>query len=143
MNPEQTSGEYIHIYLYPNNTEGTSELNIRFFNVDNPSDNVIYKAVFQVGPSDVNEPMKISLNVGDLVPNPASEYINFKNLGFNKGKGILQVYNLAGNIIESIELKGIINEYTLNTTSYPEGIYFVKFINGNNIKKAGRFIISR
>lgn len=46
LHPGENTGNWLHIYIYPNGTEGTSELSVRFYNVDNPDDGISYKVVY-------------------------------------------------------------------------------------------------
>jgi len=139
-----TSGAFLHIYLYPNNTEGISTLNVRFFNLDDSSDDLIYQAIFHVGGTDVNEPQVISLSLADILPNPASDKIIIKNMKLNIQKSnILSIYNSAGILTETIALGRNMNEIILNTSDYTEGAYYYNIIVDGNIQKTGRFIISR
>ncbi|MFC2131655.1 T9SS type A sorting domain-containing protein [Bacteroidota bacterium] len=141
---DQTSGSLLYVYLYPNNTEGTSILNIRFFNLDDSMDDIIYQAIFHVGGTDVNEPQVFSLPLADIMPNPASDIVVIKNLKLNIQKNnILSIYNSSGILTETLSIDSSLNELILNTSDYTEGAYYYNIVSYGSIHKTGSFIISR
>ena len=70
----------------------------------------------------LEEPLSVNENVTSvtLFPNPASESVTLKG----ENLGMVRVFNVMGQKVEEFEANG--NELRINTTSYENGVYFVK-----------------
>ncbi|MBK8873029.1 MAG: T9SS type A sorting domain-containing protein [Bacteroidetes bacterium] len=80
----------------------------------------------------------------DLKPNPASNFIDIKLL-FSKGSGSrieIEIINTLGTVIHKIEVTEDTEYIHLNTSTYAQGIYFIK-IDSANLKSYKKFVILR
>ncbi|MFH1052244.1 MAG: T9SS type A sorting domain-containing protein [bacterium] len=142
--PEETSGGSIYLDLIPNNTEGTSIINVNFFNVDNQTDNVLYQAIFVVGPVDVNETIKLTLLPADVIPNPATDRVIINNIPVNStGKLKIDIFDSKGNLTNSELVDNTIRDYELNTSNFLTGVYYYNITISGKAIKTGSFVISK
>ena len=56
-----------------------------------------------------------------LYPNPANDFVTL----MGEDLGTVRVYNILGQKVDELETEG--NELQINTTSYLDGLYFIKF----------------
>lgn len=78
-------------------------------------------------------------------PNPASESVNVHFSLNEPGEVVLQLTDILGHDIEAIKMPNVnvgLNIATINTSSLPQGTYFVKFTSGN-ISKTSKVLIVR
>ena len=144
LEPQATSGTSVHVYLYPNNTTGTSIINVNFFNTENITDNAIYQAVFVVGTIGVNEPIELTLLPSDIIPNPGVDKILIRNIEvINYAELLLEVYNSKGVIVSKHSIPSGKAEFELNTEDLINGIYYYNISNNLKPHKTGSFVISR
>jgi subtilisin family serine protease len=69
----------------------------------------------------------------EVYPNPAREMLNVECLMLNEGTNYsVNIYNLAGKLIDKIQLKNREPNISLNTESYKSGIYY--FVLSDNFK---------
>ena len=71
---------------------------------------------------------EIITNKIKLYPNPSNEFIQVSNL---KEKESYRIYNTIGTEIKS---RTIFNQEKIDTRNFTNGLYFLKFDNGNTIK---------
>lgn len=79
-----------------------------------------------------------------MKPNPASNFIDIKLL-FSKGSGSrieIEIFNTLGTVIHKIEVTEDTEYIHLNTSTYAQGIYFIK-IDSANLKSYKKFVILR
>ncbi len=90
------------------------------------------EASFYTGTSFVMDDENVSPR---LYPNPANNYLNIKN----QGKLIyFEVYNIQGEFLSSGEIQ---EQFLLNTSDLPGGIYFIKF-SGSNLNETKKFVVA-
>ncbi len=138
-----SSGHSIYIYLSPNGVKGTTELKIRFFNVDNVDDYVEYTVKFAVGPIDVNNQQIVKFGLESLMPNPANNFINLKFNSSNQLNVNLKVYTENGSLVKSIVIPTQSSSYLMNTEDLQNGRYYFIMNKGTDKPEQGNFIISR
>ena len=70
----------------------------------------------------LEEPWSINDNTASisLFPNPANESVTL----MGENLGMVRVFNVLGQKVDEFEANG--SEFHINTTSYENGIYFVK-----------------
>ncbi|MCI4668608.1 MAG: T9SS type A sorting domain-containing protein [Bacteroidia bacterium] len=64
----------------------------------------------------------------NIFPNPFDNLISLEG---NLGNSQLRVHNLNGQLITSKELNGSLNEYSINTAQWPNGMYVLSIIKGD------------
>ncbi len=140
--PGATSGGAVHLYLYPNNTEGTSIANVNFINANNQMDNVSYQAVYIVGGTDVNRPIELTLLPTDVMPNPASESVMIKNIPAHFSELLnLEVFDSKGKIVGKNIIETNTTDFRINTSSYLSGTYYYNIYSSGKVIKTGSFVI--
>ena len=70
----------------------------------------------------LEEPWSVNDNTAsiNLFPNPANDFVTLKG----ENLGMVRVFNVLGQKVDEFEANG--SEFHINTTSYENGIYFVK-----------------
>ncbi|MBR1774247.1 MAG: choice-of-anchor J domain-containing protein [Bacteroidales bacterium] len=67
-----------------------------------------------------------------IYPNPAKDFVVIKNIECSTEYITINIYNTQGKLILS-EIKPKATTYTINTTSLPEGVYYVNILSDNQI----------
>jgi len=114
--------------FYPNGQPGYSEVTIRFYDRDNPSNAAEY--TFQVsagGVTDVEDSFSPNMGgIGSLYPNPARDYTTLDyELPFGTRRGLVKVYNLVGRQVKQMPLTSLSGSLELNTDNLNAGVYFL------------------
>lgn len=76
-----------------------------------------------------------------IYPNPTSNFVNI-SLPNNLDSCKIEITDLIGKTILSIEIKPISNEYKIDLDGYKDGIYFVKVTN-EKMKKSFKLIVKK
>jgi len=137
IKPNENTGEWIHVYLYPNNIQGASELLVKFTDVNNPDNNISYKAVYLVGTTDVKE--TIPFNILQVYPNPATNNItiNLQNITADE----IIITDINGKHIYKSKLNGE-TFVIINTNNIANGTYLYSIISNGTIKTNGNFTVT-
>jgi hypothetical protein len=144
LEPGATSGAAIYLDLYPNNVEGTSIINVSFYNVNNQVDVTTYVAVFIVGGMGINEPVEPTLLKADISPNPATDKVLINNIPyFETGSAKLEIFDTKGNKVNTQIIYNSNSSCDLNTTDFTSGLYWYIITDNEKPLKAGNFIISK
>lgn len=144
LQPDETTGDFIHLYLYPNNVEGITAINVTFFNANNQTDNASYLAVFVVGAVDVNEPIAGELLPADVIPNPVVENVLIRNIPIiNSNSLTLNILNEKGVTVINKQFQNISNDISVDVSTLSSGIYYFVLINNGKPIKAGNFVVSK
>lgn len=131
-----TSGNNFAAHFFPNNY-GTTKIAYTFFNVENPSDNIIDTVTFIVqDPNYIKEDSPaLSLN---LFPNPAADWIQIAQTDVSDINQV-HIYNPLGIMVKSVQL--VSNR--IDISDLTQGIYFLCYSKNGIITKSSNFIIKR
>ncbi|MBK6274477.1 MAG: T9SS type A sorting domain-containing protein [Saprospirales bacterium] len=77
----------------------------------------------------------------ELHPNPANNeiYIEFINTDI---VNYLQIFDIQGNVLNKLDLKSN-KSINIDVRNYPNGVYFINFIDKNNQSSSVKFVITR
>ncbi|MGE5356022.1 MAG: T9SS type A sorting domain-containing protein [Deltaproteobacteria bacterium] len=78
-----------------------------------------------------------------IVPNPASDYVNIIVNLQKEEKGKLELLDLHGNIIYNKSIDTMSNEFKIDTQSFPDGIYIVRYSTSTGDEKIRKLIITK
>ncbi len=129
-------GEYFH-----NGNFGTTIIRYTLFDLANPNDSISFTAEYHITPTSIKELTK-EIQFSNAYPNPADDICNFNYeipTGINNTQ--LVIYNLIGSSMlqeKILHQKGTIK---INTSTYPEGIYFYSLIVENKTLFTKKFIV--
>jgi hypothetical protein len=99
-------------------------------------DDITLTGVFPWGVDNLlKQDMSLSIS-----PNPASDYINVK-IGKAVNNGILEVYDVKGQIVSLFDMPGISDRFNISKLSV--GMYYCRFRDGKQTIASGSFIINR
>jgi len=77
-----------------------------------------------------------------VYPNPADNQINFQyKLPAEEGHYQLELFNLSGKVVSSLDLNEQKGEQKLSTKTWRGGIYFYKLVNKQSVFEMDRFVI--
>ncbi|MBR1626787.1 MAG: M6 family metalloprotease domain-containing protein [Bacteroidales bacterium] len=65
----------------------------------------------------------------DVVPNPSVSDVTVILKGF-EGRTLITVTDVLGRVVDNIQVEGQNNRFVLNSSAYPEGVYYIKATNG-------------
>ena len=124
-------------FIWMNGTDSTSKIpNVKFTNGNNFTITLIASntegsnTLTKVDYIKVNGSSVYSLSHSNIFvsyPNPANEVLNINAFS----KGMVQVLDAYGRVIETINVEEGLNE--INTSNYSNGAYFIQFINETGI----------
>jgi hypothetical protein len=80
----------------------------------------------------------INSNTINVFPNPTNDILNISYTMLQNGNASLQLFNSLGQIVKEVSNQQAIGTYTLNvdTKSFANGIYYIRFSDGVNTKQA-------
>ena len=70
-----------------------------------------------------------------IYPVPASSFVTIEA----EGMKTINIYNTMGQLVKSVSINGT-SEVRLDVSEWAAGVYFVEGLDGNGIKKVGRFV---
>jgi hypothetical protein len=133
VNPNQSD-----IGLYNIVFETTSYAsNVRFLGTFTQDDiidyyyiNIVDNTTFTIDKYDIS-----SFDLRDVFPNPASKNVEIQFISGSTDDIILNVYNLLGEVQESLIIKSVlgINTINLSLSSFKNGLYLYSINNGNQV----------
>jgi len=118
------SGHYV-----PNGTTGLSTISYSFY--DNDSGLEVAKIVFIADPNVVaiDENSLSSIQVSDIYPNPATNYIN---LDYSLPKEIesanIAIYNVLGSVVMKQQVELMNNKFRMDISELDGGVYFYSLL---------------
>ncbi len=126
--------ENLSVYFVPNGKTGLAGFHYVLFDVANPGDSAFVDIYFDITTGIGEE--EIQKNNFEIFPNPSFGKIIFNNVGDDINK--IEIRNIPGEII--FQSPGIISgkEYTFE---FPEGVYFVSFLNNEKLILTKRMVI--
>ena len=128
---EDFSGHYA-----PNGHIGTSIVEFKFYNMDDPSVNVSVVVKFWASPQSISEDAMKGGSISEIYPNPATNYVNLDfNLTPSVKQAKVRVINLLGSVVKEVEIEKGTNQLKLDVSSLDNGVYFYSvLINGDTYK---------
>ena len=68
-------------------------------------------------------------------PNPVTNKASFRLIAPEEGQGELTIYNSSGYLVtrQTVEVEKGLNEYSLNASQWPAGVYLVRFSNASTV----------
>ena len=144
LTPGQTTGNFVHVELFPNGMNGTSVLAFRYYLDNNVSDYVEYTATFVVGTAGVSENNNSSSQSINLYPNPANDFVNVSIPSYaNQNPDNAEIYNSLGLLEKNITINSLSNNLTFNTSDLANGTYLLVLNSNGNKILTKPFIIYR
>ncbi len=121
----------------PNGLIGTSYVDYVVYDYYNMSDSVNVTVIY-----DLSIGIEGNLVSNSIVtyPNPADNAVNFKYKVDSENSKI-EIYNIVGNLVESINLDSNSGINSINTSNYKQGAYFYSFIVNNKTVSTNKLII--
>jgi len=97
-----------------------------------------------LNPTSVNEPNVEEGNGSiELFPNPNDGNFNLNYALPNDASGYLEIYDLNGEHVSSVELPAYNKSVSLHLQEMPSGVYLYQIMSGGNILKREKFVISK
>lgn len=82
-----------------------------------------------------------ALGIGNAFPNPAKDQINIPLQGEWQGELQLELRNLVGSVVKSVNTNGGETVITIDCADLPSGTYFYNITDGKNISAAKKVIV--
>jgi hypothetical protein len=144
LKPDETTGNFMHLDLYPNDKAGTTKISLRFFIDKNEADYTEYTATFIVNPVGVEDDNNPTLQSLFIYPNPANDIINIGISKYlNHNSGTIEIYNSLGNPEKTLQVNSNTENMTINTYDLSAGTYLM-ILKSNGTKLLSQpFIIYR
>jgi hypothetical protein len=135
------SGSYV-VRPVVNTNEGTKLFLAKLDNSGLYSTLDVY-SLCGIWPQDVGEINTYNQISMQIYPNPMSGLIHFKyKLNSNLINYKLTICNSNSEIVKIIELSSFSNEFILENSNLPSGIYFYSLDANNSILQGGKFIVT-
>ena len=139
---EQTNGftGYFHPFIPGPASPGTAIIEYCFYPESNTLDQSCLTVTYHANESTSDNQINIDQKIGSFYPNPASEYTS---LSYNlSSKSILQIIDMLGNVVKTIELTGS-GEKIIYIGDLYRGVYFGNLIDNGEIVKIKKLIINK
>ncbi|MDA3844145.1 MAG: T9SS type A sorting domain-containing protein [Candidatus Kapabacteria bacterium] len=106
--------------------EGTSVFHIEFYDVNNPLDNLRFDITFVVKGTGVEDGQpKMTVTITPAIPNPTSGMVTLNyTIPAVVASAVLNIYDVNGNMIESVNVSSGDNSYNFDTSALATGKYF-------------------
>ncbi len=108
-----------------------------FYDKDNPNDSAAFTTRVHIGATDVESKTN---NILTLSPNPAIDNLNIKLT--DKATNV-RIYNIAGTLLNSINVQSGTHNLNVNISSFETGVYFVNIVSEDGTLKTHRFVVSK
>jgi len=137
--PEATTGlgEAHDTYIHEGNI-GTTIARITYFDKENVNDSISVVVKYTYDPTGIeNNP----ISVNKLYPNPANNVLNLEYT-ISDGEATAEIYNVIGKKVRSIELNASESQKTIETSAFPNGIYYIRYFANGKAQATDKFIIN-
>jgi Secretion system C-terminal sorting domain len=118
---------------------GDSRIRYVWFDGANLSDSVGVEVIFHSRPSGIGE-NAIGLNEMSAFPNPAGRSVRL-NWKPTSSPGILTFHDLLGNKVLVRNIEGQANEVILDTSDFPDGLYFCMLESEGRVRVVKKIVI--
>lgn len=78
-------------------------------------------------------------NTLNIYPNPTDQVLNLSYYG--EGKIEVQIFDAKGSLLKSVTLNAEVSSYEISTSSFKNGIHFIKVMQNDNILGSEQIII--
>ncbi len=88
----------------------------------------------------INPNYTSNLFVSDAFPNPTQDAFSIQYNLKNTEHAVFELFDLSGNMLKTLEIndkKGLLN---INVQDFPNGIYYYRLINGDQVSKSSKLI---
>ncbi|MCK5741509.1 MAG: T9SS type A sorting domain-containing protein [Chlorobi bacterium] len=124
---------------------GTSVFHIEFYDANNPLDNLMFDMTFVVQETGVEDGQpKITVTITPAIPNPTSEMVSLNyTIPAAVANGTLNIYDVNGNLIESVNVSSADNSYNFDTSVLATGKYFYGITVEGQASEMKSFVVAR
>ncbi len=114
------------------NAIGISVIEYTFYNMDNPDENVKIVVQFDTSPSAIDENILSNMNISDIYPNPADNFVNINyDMPVEVHEASVKIVNILGSVVKEERINHRSNTMRMNISDLKGGIYFYSiFVNG-------------
>jgi len=144
--PGATTSIFIS-YLVPANTNGTSSVMYKFYDVNNPNDSVTQQFTYTISvPTSAEKTLtaKSSHEISTAYPNPAGNFTRIDyDLALSAKDAHVKIYNILGSEIRKIDLHARQGTINLDTENFTEGMYLYSLVVNSKTVSTRKFIIKR
>ena len=125
--------------------EGTSVFHIEFYDENNPLDNLRFDMTFIVKGMGVNDDRPtMTVTITPAVPNPTSDIVTLNyTIPEVVSSATLNIYDVNGNMVESVNVNATDNSYAFDTASLATGKYFYGITVEGQASEMKSFVVAR
>jgi hypothetical protein len=128
--------------LFPYSTTGTSIVDYKFFDQQNPSDFTTISIMYIIGVTAINE-LTQNIQITSPYPNPADLFTYFGYTNNNEKNNVrIQIVDLLGKIYFTKILENTSGLIAVPTDNLQNGVYFVRSITNEMPTSTSKLIVS-
>jgi hypothetical protein len=128
INPGETIlGDNLYAQFQPNGIVGTGTIRLNIYEVADPSNSVLCEFSFSAIASSTDDPELVTVS---LHPNPVRDRVRVMTSS-NAPVRQVQLYNLVGKVVQTVDLGSSMNTFDLDLTTLQEGMYFARMFNAS------------
>lgn len=143
LNPGQQD-QPTQIYYDENVAQGYSEIRYEVFDVNNPTDAVVFTFKYNPLMTSVKNHASLFASVSDVYPNPSASKAQIVVNAAVNNNATISITNALGSVVstKNIELSAGKNTISLDSENLTSGIYFAT-VSSNNSKVVKKFTINK
>ncbi len=139
----QSSSEFdFNAHYNPNGVIGTTIVEYTFYNKNDESEHLTVVAKFVTSPDAIDENILRNVEVSDVFPNPASNYVNINYTFPNEvNTASVKIVNLLGSVVKEQNIEIQLNTARIDLSGLVGGVYFYSVAINNEIIKTKKLIV--
>lgn len=134
------------LYYDENVAAGYSEIRYELFDVNNPSDALVFTFKFNPLLASVKSNASLFSSISNVYPNPSvnKAHININSTAYINGADVI-ITNALGSVVSSKNIDLFVgkNALLIDSENLPSGIYHVTISSSNNTKVVKKFIVNK
>ena len=113
----------VNIHFYPNNIEGSGQVDIRLFDAADPTDERVLHFYGTTNSTGVDEVFDAQFT---LFPSPVSQTLQVTTTQTIVKNTHYELYDLSGKMLQFDAIEAGSSSFKMNVSDFPQGVYFLK-----------------
>jgi len=136
------SGHYLAEDFGQLDVIGTSMVEYKFFNAENPDENVTVVVKFVTTPDGIVDQLMNNAFISDLYPNPATSFVNINyDLPQEVTSASVRIVNILGSVVKNEVLNKNATSLRMDISDLTNGVYFYSIVINNEVYKTKKLIV--
>ena len=136
------SGHYLAEDFGELTVVGTSMIEYKFFNAEDPDINVTVVVKFVTTPDGIVDQLMSNAFISDLYPNPATSFVTINyDLPQEVTNASVRIINILGSVVKTETLNKNATSLRMDISDLTNGVYFYSIVINNEVYKTKKLIV--